>query len=87
MKAISIDHHRNGIAGRPFYVAILKDGKKRKVVIRADGDPTGIFVLDIDLLNAGVIEFGKNSFYGEDYSEAMSAAITDFENRWGVCFQ
>lgn len=71
--------HRNGITGEPFYVAIkkskhLKD-PKRLVVIHFDESRTA--VLDIDLLNKEVIEFGLNSFRGDHFTDEMVQAIEE----------
>jgi len=72
-----IAYHRNGITGTPFYVGIkksehLKD-QKRLVIIHFDENRTA--VLDIDLLNKEVIEFGLNSFRGDHFAGEMSDAI------------
>ena len=68
MKIIKVASHRNGICGDPFDVGIIEDNKetgvtKRLLVIQFDennlsGNNCMTAVLDIDLLNDNVIEFG-----------------------------
>ena len=79
MKIIKVASHRNGICGDPFDVGIIEDNKetgvtKRLLVIQFDennlsGNNCMTAVLDIDLLNDNVIEFGKNSWRGDRYHD------------------
>tara|TARA_R110000787_G_C13221861_1_gene426257 strand:- start:138 stop:506 length:369 start_codon:yes stop_codon:yes gene_type:complete len=79
MKVIKAASHRNGICGDPFDVGIIEDARdtgvpKRMLVIQFDeNDLTGnncmTAVLDMDLLNDNVIEFGKNSWRGDNYHD------------------
>lgn len=86
-KVLKLNYHRNGICGTPFYVAIVKEGESRKVIIRpsdcVNNDKSfgsvGCFVLDIDELNKNIIEFGKNSWRGDQYADLMDKAIAKKE--------
>jgi hypothetical protein len=79
-RIVKLDHHRNGISGTPFWVAIIKEGGEKKLVIRLENmdKATGnvnCFVLDLEKLGREDIEFGSNSWRGEHYSEVMDNAI------------
>ena len=74
-KLIKTAHHRNGVCGHPFTVALLRDEDgTRKVIIRLDKDAdkaTGFCcccVLDVDQLTKGEIEFGLGSYRGDRYA-------------------
>jgi hypothetical protein len=84
----ALDHHRNGVCGEPFYVAIVKDEDgSEKVVIRFPDQPQHhsafvspkCAVLDLAVLrdNAGAdrIAFGLNSWRGDHYAPIVDAAI------------
>lgn len=61
-------HHRNGVSGQPFDV-FLEDGKV--IVTFAGTDPEAYAgctaVLDVALLAAGEIGFGRNSWRGDQW--------------------
>ena len=82
IKVIKIAHHRNGATGEPFYVVLFRhkfsknDPIKVAVVFKADYH---IAVLDTALLDKGVIEFGENSWRGDQYEDALRKAITEWE--------
>jgi hypothetical protein len=74
-----IAYHRNGVCGEPFYVVLFRDGRdKRLAVVYAD--PGHVSVFDPDLLGAGVIAFGENSFRGDHYESDLRAAIRAHES-------
>ncbi len=92
-----IAHHRNGISGVPFNIikfhdatpgedhemmAIMFDQEEYAKSLKK-GEFTNPYcaVLDTDLLAKGVIAFMQNSWRGDDYSEALSAAITKHEKK------
>lgn len=84
-----VDYHRNGICGWPFFVvtfdyAELYGNTTRRMVAtvptvsddsRISRADCIVCVLDVDLLHQGVIGFGRNSWRGDDFAEAISAAI------------
>jgi hypothetical protein len=77
LKTLVIAHHRNGVGGAPFDVILFKEygkGGSRKVGIVFD-EPNYCAVLDIDLLAAGNIAFGINSWRGDDYEPHLRKAI------------
>jgi hypothetical protein len=77
LKTLAIAHHRNGVGGEPFDVILFKEygqGGSRKVGIVFD-EPNYCAVLDIDLLAAGDIAFGSNSWRGDDYESHLRKAI------------
>lgn len=76
LKIIQTDRHRNGVAGTPFEVVLFKVAREqgRKVAILFD-EPGNCAVLDVNLLAAGDIAFGSNSWRGDEYEPALRAAI------------
>jgi hypothetical protein len=77
----AIDCHRNGICGAPFHVVIFDEGKHpdpedrgRKVGIVFE-QPNHCVVLDIAMLAAGDIEFGSNSWRGDQYEPHLRKAV------------
>lgn len=84
-KVIVIDYHRNGICGRPMYVALVKDPSvpNTLLVIRpfkaSAKDGTECYVIDPKLAAEGEIRFCYNSWRGDNYAELMDKAIAEFE--------
>ena len=76
LKIIGTAHHRNGIDGAPFSVVLFK-------VLRETGIKVGIIfdspghcaVLDVPLLAAGDIVFGRNSWRGDQYESSLRLAL------------
>jgi hypothetical protein len=73
---IAIDHHRNGICGSPFDVALFEDteaaGRKMAILF----EPRySCAVLDVDRLAAGDIAFASNSWRGDVYEPLLREAI------------
>ena len=74
MKQEKIDHHRNGISGNPFSVGIVKksfEGQKEQtfLIVQFDESKASTAVFDLDLLKQGIIEFGKNSWRGDQFAD------------------
>ena len=81
IKVRAIDYHRNGIGGAPFHVDLFDEDKNadpadqgRKVAIVFEG-PWHTAVLDIARLAAGDVEFGSNSWRGDEYEPHLRKAI------------
>ena len=74
LELISIDYHRNGIAGAPFHVVLFHDGDSRKVGILFDREGH-CAVLDVDKLHAGDIAFGSNSWRGDSFEPDLRRVI------------
>jgi hypothetical protein len=74
IEIVDIQHHRNGVMGEPFYAITFTEEGSRKVatVFQANWH---VAVLDIDLLAAGNITFGENSWRGDNYAPQLRAAI------------
>ena len=81
---IDIAHHRNGIGGAPFDVALFTaddesahpDTQGRKLAILFEGD-SYCAVLDVEMLAAGDIRFGSNSWRGDIYESRLRTAISN----------
>jgi hypothetical protein len=75
---IDIAHHRNGISGAPFEVALFEDHEpaagSRKVAILFEGR-YHCAVLDVAKLAQGDIAFGSNSWRGDHYEPDLRKAI------------
>jgi hypothetical protein len=77
LKIIDTAHHRNGISGAPFDVALFEDhGPEggRKVAILFE-EPHTCAVLDVDKLAQGDIAFGSNSWRGDRYEPNLRKGI------------
>ena len=79
LKIIDTAHHRNGICGAPFDVAIFDDHgpeASRKVAILFE-EPHHCAVLDVDKLAASDIAFGSNSWRGDHYETHLRKKIVE----------
>lgn len=74
VRVLAAAHHRNGVCGEPFDVAIVDDGESKKVVILF-GEKNTCAVLDIKMLAEGNIRFGENSWRGDQYDEAVRTKV------------
>lgn len=76
MIPIATSHHRNGVSGEPFSTGIFKsnpDGRGNRMFffVQFDSDKSRTAVFDFKLLVDGIIEFGKNSWRGDSFSEEI----------------
>lgn len=77
LKALA--YHRNGICGEGFHVALFTtriDGKNRNMVaitfgVEDDRSACRTAVLDVDMLSAGNVRFGENSWRGDHWHDWM----------------
>lgn len=74
LKIIAIAHHRNGVRGAPFNVVLFRENGCRMAGIVFD-EPDYCAVLDVDLLAAGDIAFGSNSWRADEYEPHLRKAI------------
>ena len=81
-KLLSIDHHRNGVGGEPFYVALWEDRGQKFLVTYFYKDPSrcACAAVDVNLAAAGNIAFGENSWRGDHWQDAMLWAIKQHDN-------
>lgn len=91
---VKVDHHRNGIAGWPFWVVTFDwndNGQTRRMVATVPDVGEGssltrndyvISVLDIDLLAKGDIAFGSNSWRGDQFADDVWKAIEAHKAAW-----
>jgi len=78
-KILKVAHHRNGIAVAPFYTVLFKTQKDDLKVAVVFDDPGYVAVLDVDLINKNIIEFGQNSWRDDQYEAELRSAIEKFE--------
>jgi hypothetical protein len=80
-----IAYHRNGVAGEPFKAVVFQyDGKKMLGIRFEDGAPDSIgfsnprcAVFDLELLAQGVIEFGENSWRGDQFADELDKLLEE----------
>lgn len=80
---VSVAHHRNGVSANSFSVVTFDcdyDGR-RSFVATVFEERGNIAVLDRDLLAAGEIRFGENSWRGDDFEPAVREEIAKWELR------
>lgn len=76
----AIASHRNGVSGVPFHVVAFEDAGGRSMVGMAFGhDRMAVGILDRDLLAAGDIAFGSNSWRYESYGPEIRALVDTWE--------
>ena len=79
LKIIDIAHHRNGVCGAPFDVALFKErgseGSLKVGILFEEANHCA--VLDVAKLAAGDIAFGLNSWRGDDYEPHLRQAIKE----------
>lgn len=80
----SLAHHRNGICGEPFYVVLFTQpdlepecGCRNMVATVFHHSPGRCAVFDVDMLAAGNVTFGENSWRGDHYEDQMRAWIKE----------
>jgi hypothetical protein len=77
LQIISADHHRNGVGGEPFRVALVddpNDGDTKLVIMFADKYYTAVLSLD-KLVQSEDISFGSNSYRGDMFDDALRAEL------------
>lgn len=73
IKILSIEYHRNGVMGNPFYVVLFKHEGTTKVATVFE-EQGSVAVLDVGLLAEGVIEY-PNRWRGDDFERELREAI------------
>jgi hypothetical protein len=77
LRIIALAHHRNGVGGAPFDVALFKERGPEgslKVGILFE-QPCHCAILDVAKLAAGDIAFGSNSWRGDEYEAPLRQAV------------
>jgi len=79
VKVTSLAYHRNGVTGDPSWVALLDDNHNGQMVATYFPRQRGCLcnVLNVQLLAEGKIEFGENSWRGDDYLDIIKAAVKE----------
>jgi len=76
IEIIDVEHHRNGISGAPFKVALIDDANtsdvKLVIMFEAEGHTA---VLSLDKLIEEDISFGSNSWRGDVYEDALRSDL------------
>ncbi len=94
---IDTAHHRNGCSGRGFtvvkFTAESNDGREMLAVVFDTDDGVreelgcSTAVFDSALLSQGVIEFGINSWRGDNYDQELRAQLKQRESsKWNAWY-
>ncbi|RUL89446.1 hypothetical protein [Tautonia sociabilis] len=77
IRVLNIDYHRNGIGGAPFHAIVFRDsGELGSVKLAVVSDQAAhVAVLDIAKLVDCDVEFGSNSWRGDQYEPGLRRAI------------
>lgn len=78
----ALDYHRNGVGGNGFHVVLFTDTEGRRMLATVFQDDGDISVLDRDLLAAGNIRFGENSWRYENYAGELRALVGAWDDSW-----
>ena len=91
MNESSIAHHRNGISGLGFHVAVALEEdeaeRRRMLIVRfpkeADKETGNVVcaVFNLDLLAAGIVCNGRNAWRGDHYHEFIDSEIRKYNIR------
>jgi hypothetical protein len=84
IKILKVAHHRNGMLGNSFHVVTFKNYDLTMVGIVFDKPEPYNFdkkvaILNIDLLSQGIIEFGENSWRGDEFADDLYKAVEEYE--------
>ena len=72
-------YHRNGVCGNGFHVVLFKHDRTLKVGI-VFPEQGNVAVLDVGLLEEGVIESGENSWRGDVFEGALRNECEIYDN-------
>lgn len=89
LKILSAAHHRNGVGGVPFWAVIVEapddfgDPRKFACSVFTVSHRDGIFcsVFCIDKLAEGNVQFGENSWRGDQFYAAIREQLPEFLGR------
>ena len=73
LQIVDMDHHRNGVGGMPFQVALVDDpteGDIKLVIMFESEGHTAVLSLD-KLIQNEDISFGSNSWRGDRYEAVL----------------
>ena len=91
----AVSHHRNGVGGKPFTVVLFDrtsegplDTETRMVAIipvvttlsPADRDAVECYVLSVERLHEGVVEFGVNSWRGDRFHDELTRMVVEWDS-------
>jgi hypothetical protein len=80
LKILDTASHRNGVASNSFDVVLFKVLREPGVKVGVLFDhPGSCAILDVNLLAAGDIAFGSNSWRGDEYEDYLRVAITEHQ--------
>jgi hypothetical protein len=82
LQITDIAHHRNGVSGMPFQVAIVDDateGDTKLVIMFQERGYTAVLSLD-KLIQSEDIAFGSNSWRGDHYEHSLRELMWEDES-------
>jgi hypothetical protein len=81
LQILQADHHRNGVSGQPFMVALVDDpseGDVKLVIMFKEPGHTAVLSLD-KLTQSEDISFGSNSWRGDRYEGELREQLWEGE--------
>ena len=76
LKIKEIAYHRNGVSGAGFHAVLFQDKENKADMVGIVFDEPGcVAILDTNLLAAGNIKFGENSWRGDHYEKDLREAV------------
>lgn len=82
LQILQADHHRNGVSGAPFIVALVDDpseGDVKLVIMFKEPGHTAVLSLD-KLVQSEDISFGSNSWRGDRYEGELRDELWEGED-------
>lgn len=76
----NVAHHRNGCTGDGFHVVTFVFYGREMIATQFDERPMSTAVFERAELAAGRIEFGENSYRGDQFAKAISEVIAEYES-------
>jgi hypothetical protein len=85
IKVISMDYHRNGISGAPFYAILFTSNDTQNDMLGiVFEEKYHVAVLDTIKISSGDIKFGSNSWRGDRFEPALRAAIKKEDKEFSI---
>lgn len=75
MEITKVSYHRNGVSGEGFFAVTFNDKEHGPMFAVVFETSRHVAVFRRDLIGAGVIEFGQNSWRGDHFENDLRAAI------------
>ena len=75
-----VQRHRNGVGGAPFHVLVFRDPKEGRMLGIVFEQAYHVAVFKLEKLAQGNINFGENSWRGDQYEPYLREAVAKYEH-------